>query len=334
MHLNSTKLDTGNDSTQGVDGLVDPLFSLVVPAYNEEDNIANFLVTLKSMLDQLLIRYEIVVVDDGSSDNTPSLLLEMGKTIPIKCVLLSRNFGKEQALTAGLKYASGDAAILIDSDFQHPLETIETFIKHWRMGYQMIYGVRVNKNDDKYIRHTLSQIFYKLLNRTSNIHIERNAGDFRLLDRKVIDALNSLPESSRFMKGLYAWVGFKSIGIPFEVAKRQAGKTSYNYKKLSNLAIIGLTSFSNLPLRISMHVGVLTSFLAIAYGFWILLRTMIFGTDLPGWSTVVVGMLLLGGIQLIAIGILGEYVSHIFTEVKRRPLYVTSEVHDFTLPKE
>jgi glycosyltransferase involved in cell wall biosynthesis len=334
MHLNKTKLIPGNDATQGVSNLEDPLFSLVIPAHNEEDNIINFLTTLKSTLDQLLIRYEIVVVDDGSSDNTPELLLQMGKIMPMKCVLLSRNFGKEQALTAGLQHAAGDAAILIDSDFQHPLETIEEFIKHWRLGYQMIYGVRVNKNDDKYIRHTLSQIFYKLLNRSSNIPIEPNAGDFRLLDRRVIDALNSLPESSRFMKGLYAWVGFKSIGIPFEVTKRQAGKSSYNYRKLSNLALIGLTSFSNLPLRISMHVGILTSFLAITYGFWILMRTIIFGIDLPGWSTVVVGMLLLGGIQLISIGIMGEYISHIFTEVKRRPLYITSEVHDFTLPKE
>lgn len=311
-----------------------PLFSIVVPAYNEESNIVSFLTSFKETLDHLLIRYEIIVVDDGSSDNTAKLIIETGQKIPLKCIVFSRNFGKEHALTAGLKHASGDAAILIDSDFQHPPQVIENFIQYWIKGYEMIYGVRVNREDDNYIRRHLTGIFYKLLSWISKIPIEPNAGDFRLLDRKVIDALNSLPESTRFMKGLYAWVGFKSIGIPFEVTKRQGGKSSYNLGKLSNLAIIGLTSFSNWPLRFSMLFGVSTSVIALTYAFWILIRTLLFGVDVPGWSTVVIGILFLGGVQLIAIGILGEYVSHIFTEVKRRPLYLASEIYDFTAPKQ
>ena len=311
----------------------DPLFSFVVPAYKEEGGIVNFLTVLKDTLETFSIRYEIIVVDDGSPDETPELILSLGKKIPMKCILLSRNFGKEQALTAGLHHASGDAAILIDSDFQHPLETIKQFIKHWRDGYQMIYGVRIDRKDEGYVKRSVTQLFYTFLSRTSKVPIEPNAGDFRLIDRKVIDALNALPERTRFMKGLYGWVGFTSLGIPFEVIKRQTGKSQYNFSSLSKLAIIGLTSFSNLPLRITTHVGILTSCIAMGYGSWIVLRTILFGTDLRGWSTLVVGMLFLGGIQLIATGILGEYISHIFTEVKQRPLYIISDFYDFTKGK-
>ncbi|MBI2706900.1 MAG: glycosyltransferase family 2 protein [Proteobacteria bacterium] len=311
-----------------------PLFSFIVPAYREEKNISNFLISLKDSLDQLSIRYEIIAVDDGSPDNTGKLMLETAQKIPMKCVLFSRNFGKEQALTAGLMHASGDAAILMDADFQHPFETIEKFISYWHQGYDMIYGVRMDRGHDGYARRSFTYVFYKLLNWIAKIPIEPNAGDFRLLDRKAIDALNTLPERTRFMKGLYAWVGFKSIGIPFDVTERQAGQSSYNLSKLSNLAAIGLTSFSTLPLRISMLVGVLTSFFAFSYGFWIVMRTLLFGADLPGWSTLVAAVLFLGGLQLIAMGILGEYISHIFTEVKNRPLYIVSEIYDSTLPKQ
>lgn len=311
-----------------------PLFSFVIPAYAEESNITHFLTALKDKLDQLTVRYEIIVVDDGSPDDTAKLMRESAQTIPMKCIFLSRNFGKEQALTAGLKYATGDAAILIDADFQHPFETIEHFIKHWRQGYDMVYGVRVDRHDDGYARRSFTYVFYKLLNWIAKIPIEPNAGDFRLIDRKGIDALNALPERTRFMKGLYAWVGFKNIGIPFEVTQRYGGKSSYNLRKLSNLAAIGLTSFSTLPLRISMLVGILSSCVAISYGSWIVMRTLLFGTDLRGWSTLITAVLFLGGIQLIAMGILGEYISHIFTEVKRRPLYIVSDVYDSTNPQQ
>lgn len=311
-----------------------PLFSFIIPAYAEEKNIKNFLMSLKDSLDQRSIHYEIIAVDDGSPDNTAQLMLEMAQKIPMKCILFSRNFGKEQALTAGLKYASGDAAILIDADFQHPFQTIEEFIGYWNQGYDMIYGIRMDRGHDGYARRSFTYAFYKLLNWIAKIPIEPNAGDFRLLDRKAINALNALPERTRFMKGLYAWVGFKSIGIPFDVTQRQAGKSSYNLSKLSNLAAIGLTSFSTLPLRIAMLVGVLTSCFAFSYGFWIVLRTLLFGVDLPGWSTLVAAVLFLGGLQLIAMGILGEYISHIFTEVKNRPHYIVSEIYDSTNPKQ
>jgi glycosyltransferase involved in cell wall biosynthesis len=307
-----------------------PLFSFVIPAYREEGNIVKFLLALQETIEKLGFTYEFIVVDDGSPDKTAEFTIELGQKIPLKYIRLSRNFGKEQALTAGLKYASGDAAILIDSDFQHPLKTIEQFIKFWFEGYDMVYGVRKNRDDDGYIRRYFTRLFYKLLNWFSRIPIEANAGDFRLLDRKIINALNSLPERTRFMKGLYAWVGFKSIGIPFEVIKRKSGKSSFSFIKLSNLASVGLTSFSNLPLRISICIGIFTSCSAITYAFWILLRTLLYGVDLPGWSTLVVATLFLGGIQLIAIGLLGEYISHIFTEVKDRPHYIISEIYDFT----
>ncbi len=305
-----------------------PLFSFIIPAYAEEKNIATFLMALKDALDHLSIRYEIITIDDGSPDNTAKFMRETAQKIPMKCVLFSRNFGKEQALTAGLKYASGDAAILMDADFQHPFQTIEEFINHWRQGYDIIYGIRVDRGHDGYLRRSFTYVFYKLLNWIAKIPIEPNAGDFRLLDRKTIDALNTLPERTRFMKGLYAWVGFNSIGIPFDVVERQAGQSSYSLTKLSNLAAIGLTSFSTLPLRIAMLVGLLTSCVALSYGSWIVLRALLFGVDLPGWSTLVAAVLFLGGIQLIAMGILGEYISHIFTEVKRRPHYIVSEVYD------
>jgi glycosyltransferase involved in cell wall biosynthesis len=305
-----------------------PLFSFIIPAYAEEKNIALFLTSLTTILTTLKIKYELVVIDDGSPDNTGAILRELGKTIPLKCLFFSRNFGKEQALTAGLKYASGDAAILIDSDCQHPLDIIETFIKHWTQGYDVVYGIRQDRDGDGYIRRSLTAIFYKLLTLGSNIPIEPNAGDFRLLDRKAIDALNALPERSRFMKGLYAWVGFKSIGIPFKVTQRPAGCSSYTFRKLSSLAIIGLTSFSTFPIRLSMILGIITSCSALSYGSWIIFKTLIYGRDLPGWSTLTVAILFLGGIQLIAIGILGEYIGHIFTEVKKRPQYIIAETYD------
>ncbi len=307
-----------------------PLFSFIVPAYREEKNISNFLLSLKEALDGLSIRYEIIVIDDGSPDNTAQLILETAQKIPLKCILFARNFGKEQALTAGLKHASGDAAILIDADFQHPFQTIQDFISHWHQGYDMIYGIRMDRGHDGYARRSFTYLFYKILTWIAKIPIEPNAGDFRLIDRKAIDALNALPERTRFMKGLYAWVGFKSIGIPFEVTQRQAGKSSYNLSKLSNLAVIGLTSFSTLPLRLLMFIGVLTSCVALSYGSWIVMRTLLFGADLPGWSTLVAAILFLGGIQLIAMGLLGEYIGHIFTEVKNRPHYIVAEVYDST----
>jgi len=307
-----------------------PLFSFIIPAYAEEKNIASFLMALKDALDKFSIRYEIIAIDDGSPDNTAHLMRETAHKIPMKCVLLSRNFGKEQALTAGLKYASGDAAIIMDADFQHPFQTIQEFISYWHQGYDNVYGIRTSRGHDGYLRRSFTYVFYKLLNWIAKIPIEPNAGDFRLLDRKAINAINSLPEHTRFMKGLYAWVGFNSIGIPFDVMDRQAGQSSYSLTKLSNLAAIGLTSFSTLPLRIAMLVGILTSCIALSYGSWIVLRTLLFGVDLPGWSTLVAAILFLGGIQLIAMGILGEYISHIFTEVKSRPHYIVSEVYDST----
>lgn len=306
-----------------------PLFSFIVPVYNEEGNVDLFLRSLYKELTELSINYEIIVVDDGSIDNTLNLIIELGKNISLKCIELSRNFGKEQALTAGLQHSSGDAAIIIDSDFQHPFELIPQFIKNWKEGYDMVYGIRRPLNDEGFLRKFLTKLFYKTFIKISQINIKHGAGDFRLIDRKIITALNNLPEHARFMKGLYFWVGFKSIGIPFFTKKRFAGKSTYNLRKLLNLASIGITSFSTVPLRISTYMGIFISIISFFYGFWIVIKTLLFGTELPGWSTLVSGMFFLGGIQLTVIGILGEYVGHIFTEVKNRPNYIVSQIHDF-----
>lgn len=307
----------------------DPCFSFVIPAYKEGAHLKEFLLSLRKILTNLKIRHELLIVDDGSPDNTYAVIEEMGKIMPLKYVRFSRNFGKENALTAGLQFCTGDAAILMDSDGQHPVALIETFINHWREGQDMVYGILQNRHHDGYLKRSLTGLFYKLLALDSSVPIEPNAGDFRLLDRKVINALNALPERTRFMKGLYAWVGFKSLGIPFEPTRRLGGKSRYNFRKLSNLAILGLTSFSTLPLRIIMILGILASCVSFAYGTFIVASTLLFGADLPGWSTVVTGILFLGGIQLIAVGILGEYVGHIFTEVKQRPNYILDELVEF-----
>lgn len=307
-----------------------PLFSFVIPAYAEENNIENFLTALESFVTQQSLRYEIIVVDDGSPDKTADIIVKMADKLPMKCVLFSRNFGKEQAITAGLKHASGDAAIIMDADLQHPFSTITDFIKFWRQGYNMVYGIHTNREHDGIFRRSFTKMFYKFINLISDVPIQPNAGDFRLIDRKTIDALNGLPESGRFMKGLYSWVGFKSIGVPFKALERAQGQSTYNFKKLVSLATIGLTSFSVLPLRIATFTGVIVSVASLSYAMWVVIKTLLFGISIPGWSTLVSAVLFLGGIQLIAIGVLGEYIGHIFMEVKNRPLYIISKVHDST----
>lgn len=294
--------------------------SCIVPVFNEQSNITKFIKILEQELIKLTDKFEIIIVDDGSKDNT----LENAESLvndKIKILGLSRNFGKENALTAGLEYAKGDVAILIDADFQHPFAVLPKFLERWAEGYDMVYGVRKNRKNETLLKRIFTKCFYMLL-KSSNTNIPPDAGDFRLLDRKVIDAINSMDERNRFMKGIYAWVGFKSIAVPFDVAKRAAGKSTLNFSRLSELALTGITSFSNIPLRIWSLIGVAISFIAFIYGSYIVIKTLLFGVDVPGYATIVVTIMFFGGVQLLSVGILGEYLARIFEEVKHRPKYI------------
>lgn len=295
--------------------------SCIVPVYNEEENVIHFFSQLYKTLSELSHRFEMIVIDDGSRDSTVKKIMALSIS-QIKLIGFSRNFGKETALTAGLDHCSGDVAILMDADFQHPLEVVPQFLNHWAEGYEMVYGVRKNRHTESFIKRKFTQFFYWLMLKMTKIHMPNNAGDFRLLDRKVIQALNSFQERTRFMKGLYAWVGFKSKAIPFEVHERAAGKSSWGLRKLTELAITGITSFSDIPLRVWGFIGFVVSLLALIYAIYFLLVTLIYGADLPGFPSIIVAVMFLGGIQLLSIGILGEYIARIFTEVKQRPKYI------------
>lgn len=296
--------------------------SCIVPVFNEEAVVCAFITKLQSTLHELTNRFEIIVVDDGSRDKTIENVMQLPKDYHVKLLGLSRNFGKEIALTAGVEHSSGDIVILLDADFQHPIEVLSDFLNRWAEGYDMVYGVRSHRESESYIKRNFARLFYWLMQKITKIDIPNNAGDFRLMDRKIIVALNQFPERTRFMKGLYAWVGYKKIGIPYEVKERAAGKSSWRFTKLTELAITGITSFSDVPLRVWGFIGFIISLISLIYAIYIATVTMIFGADLPGFPTLVVAIMFLGGIQLLSIGILGEYIARIFTEVKQRPKYL------------
>ncbi|KAB2641712.1 MAG: glycosyltransferase family 2 protein [Verrucomicrobia bacterium] len=307
-----------------------PWITCVVPAYNEAESIAEFLRALCQHLAGLSERFEVLVIDDGSSDATSQQVI--AQPGPIRLLTLSRNFGKEAAISAGLEEADGEVVVIIDADFQHPFPVIDEFIQHWQQGYDMVYAVRRERNTDGRLRRQLSRLFYQIMSRMSSISIPEDAGDFRLLDRQVVHAMRRLPESNRFMKGLYSWVGFRSIGIAFTIEERRSSSSKFNFLKLLDLATTGLTSFSNIPLRLWVGVGSLISMLSIFYAIYILVHTLVFGNPLAGWATLVVAVTFLGGVQLLSIGILGEYLARIFNEVKRRPNYLVAAKHGFTKP--
>ena len=266
------------------------------------------------------------LVDDGSRDATVERVMSAMDDLPVSLVQLSRNFGKEIALTAGIAEAKGDLAVLIDSDFQHPPELIPAFIEQWRRGYDMVFAVRSDRNDESLLKRTFTHVFYGLLNFGERNKIPENTQDFRVLDRSLLDALNSMPERNRFMKGLYNWVGFTRLGIKVRTDPRRHGKSSFNFMSLLRLAATGLTAFSNVPLRLWTVIGAVISFASIAYAIYIVIETLLFGNNASGWPTLVVAVTFLGGVQLLSIGILGEYIGRIFTEVKQRPAYFVSRV--------
>lgn len=296
--------------------------SCVIPVFNEEANVIPFVEKLRHELQNITQQFEIIVVDDGSRDETLAKLIQFPKGKQVKVLGLSRNFGKEVALTAGIEHSSGDVVVLMDADFQHPIEVIQEFLTQWAAGYDMVYGMRKDRGYESYLKRNFTNAFYWLMQKITKIDIPNNAGDFRLMDKKIIDAIKQFPERTRFMKGLYAWVGFKKTGVEFEVQDRAAGKSSWGFSKLTELAITGITSFSDVPLRVWGFIGFIISLVSLIYAVYIAIVTMIYGADLPGFPTLVVAIMFLGGIQLLSIGILGEYIARIFTEVKQRPKYL------------
>ena len=298
--------------------------SIIIPCFNEGQHLAQFINQLKITIQELTPNFEILIINDGSRDNTRDVALSLIKTESLRYIEFSRNFGKESALMAGINLADGDAVLLIDADFQRPLDKIKEMELLWKNGYEMVYGVIVNRKKESSWKKIGTRLFYSLMN-SSEVVIPANAGDFRWLDRRVVDALKQLPERNRFMKGLYAWVGFKAIALPFEPNERQSGTSSFGASRLTRLALSGLASFSTLPLQFWIASGILISGLAVAYGFYVVIETFIYGNPVSGWPTLTVAIMFFSGIQLLSIGILGEYIGQIFNEVKQRPLYLIAE---------
>jgi len=307
-----------------MDARENPFISCIIPMYNEEELICDFLQALSAQLEKESPYYEIVVVDDGSQDESVDKVRSILSDLPIRLITFSRNFGKERALTAGLDAVKGDVVIIMDADFQHPLDVIPQFMKGWYEGNDMVYAVRRNRMYEGLIKRTITNNFYKFIKTASGVDIPPNAGDFRLLDKRVVEAIKQLPERQRFMKGIYAWVGFKSKSITFDVADRPAGSTGWSKLRLINLALTGITSFTELPLRMVALMGMLIAFLAVIFGIYILVSTLLFGNSVAGWPTLIDIVAFLGGLQMFAIGLLGEYIAGIFSEVKQRPIYIVA----------
>jgi len=297
--------------------------SLVTPFYNEEESITLFFKEIVPVLTETGKTFEIICVNDGSRDATLEKLLLAKKTIPqIRIINLSRNFGKEAALTAGLDHSTGEVVIPIDADLQDPPELINEFLKKWQEGYDVVVGKRTDRSTDTFLKRFTARIFYKLHNKISDIEMPANVGDCRLMTRKVVESLKELPENQRFMKGIFSWVGFKTATVEYKRKKRIAGKTAFNGWKLWNLGIDGVTGFSTVPLRIWLYIGILISLTSFLYASFIIVRTLILGIDVPGYASLLTFVLFLGGIQLIGIGVIGEYVGRIYMESKRRPPYI------------
>ena len=305
-----------------------PLVSAVVPFLNEATNLPRLISCLDEQLTSLGSPWELVLVDDGSRDESLAIAhqeIQARPTLRATVLSLSRNFGKEAALTAGLEAAYGDVVVPLDADLQDPPELIGAMLERWREGYDVVYAVRSKRAGESHTKRFTAFSFYRLMGRMSSTSIPADTGDFRLMDRCVVDALLQLPERSRFMKGLFAWVGFRQIAVHYNRDPRRGGRTSWNYWKLWNFALDGITSFSRVPLQVLSGTGVCIAIVAILYGAWMVLRTLLFGIDLPGYASLMTAVLLLGGIQLIGLGVLGEYLGRVFEEVKRRPLYLVRE---------
>ena len=306
-----------------------PEVSIVIPVHNESGGLEFLFDTLLPIVSTATASFEILMVNDGSSDDTLPRLLQLQRSMPqLRVIDLSRNFGKEAALTAGLWHCRGACAITLDADLQDPPELIPQMLAKWREGFETVVAVHADRDTDTFLRRGSARVFYFLLNAVSEMRFVPNAGDFRLLDRAVIEAFLALPERTRYNKGLFAWVGFRQHLIEHQRPLRAAGESKFNYRRLLSLAVQAITSFSSFPLRLWTYIGMVVALISFFYGSFILLRTLILGTDVPGYASLIVAVMFFGGINLLSIGVLGEYVGRIFMESKQRPLYVVRRVHE------
>jgi glycosyltransferase involved in cell wall biosynthesis len=308
-----------------------PLISIIVCVFNEELALNAFFMRLLPLLAKYAQDdYEVICVDDGSTDCSLLMLMEMAKhNKKLRVIELSRNFGKEAALTAGIEYATGQAVIPIDADLQDPPELIAEMLAEWQKGADVVLARRINRDCDSLLKRKTAQWFYRLYNKLSNTHLPDNVGDFRLIDRKVVDAICALPERQRFMKGIFAWVGFKTVTIDYIRAPRVSGKTKFTGWKLWNFALEGITSFTTIPLRIWTYIGLIGAFLSVLYAVFIIFRTLISVIDVPGYASLLVAVLFMGSMQLVSVGLIGEYVGRLYVEAKRRPIFIVRRTIGF-----
>ncbi|MBP2293194.1 glycosyltransferase family 2 protein [Azospirillum rugosum] len=307
-----------------------PRLSVVIPFYNEGANVDALFDRLVPVLDRLDAEWEVVCVNDGSRDDTLDRLLDVHDRDPrVKVVDLSRNFGKELALSAGLGHVTGDAVVPMDADLQHPPELLPQFLAKWREGYDVVVAVRNARVGQSFKHRMFARAFYWIFDNLSEVKLPREVGDFRLMDRRVVEVINRMPERTRFMKGIFAWVGFRQASIPYEQGERAGGETKWGFLKLLRLSFDGLTAFSTFPLRVWSLVGMAVSGFAFVYIVIRVIRTLLHGIDVPGYESLLAAVLFLGGVQLITLGILGDYLGRVFNEVKGRPLYIVRSAHGF-----
>ena len=306
--------------------------TIVIAAYNEQSVLPVMHPRLARVLDGLDLDCRVLYVDDGSRDGTWEVLRGIAAADPrVSLLRLARNFGKELALTAGLDQVYTDAAMVLDADGQDPPELIPAFVARWREGYDVVYGTRTRRDGETWFKRFTAAGFYRVMRWLSQTDIPRDTGDFRLMSRRVLDALRQLRERQRFMKGLFTWVGYRQVSLPYEREARLAGDTKFNYWRLWNLALEGITSFSTVPLRLATYLGVFTALVAFGWGLWIIARTVLWGDPVQGWPSLMTVVLFLGGLQLVALGIIGEYLGRMYVESKQRPLYLVSESVDGSL---
>ncbi|MFN7263991.1 MAG: glycosyltransferase family 2 protein [Phenylobacterium sp.] len=300
--------------------------SLIIPMHNEAAVLPTTLAAIKAALGGLGVEYEIIGVDDGSTDDTFAVLSRLAEADPrLRGLRLSRNFGKEAALSAGLDHCDGDMVVPIDADLQDPPSLIADFITLWEAGYDVVYGVRTERRSDTFFKRATAGVFYRVFNKISDVPIPGDTGDFRLMDRAVVEALRALPERNRFMKGLFAWVGFRQVGVPYVRPERATGTTSFNGPRLFRFALDGITAFSTAPLRIWSLVGLAGAAAALGYALFLIAHVLVQGRDIPGYASLMVVLLLFSSFQMIALGVFGEYLGRMYQEIKGRPLYIISD---------
>jgi polyisoprenyl-phosphate glycosyltransferase len=300
--------------------------AVVIPCFNEEGNLRETHRRVSGAIAQVTERYEIVYVDDGSRDDTPNILRQIQAEDPhVRVVFLARNFGHQHAVTAGLAHAGSEAVVIIDADLQDPPEVVADMVRRWEEGYEVVYGVRVDREGETRFKLLTASLFYRLIRWLSDTEIPLDTGDFRLLDRKVVDAIVAMPERDRFIRGMVSWVGYRQIGVPYRRAPRFAGETKYSFSKMLRFAIDGILSFSIKPLRLSTLMGFVSAGLALIVICYALILRLFTQGWVPGWTALMIAVLFLGGAQLISLGIIGEYIGRLYGEAKRRPLYLVRE---------